>query len=378
MYSELNFISECWLKVFTNNNKEAIINKFQNKGVNEYKLLMSETFKDYYRILKPKRWITVEFNNSKSSIWNLIQESLMKAGFIIAQVSILDKKQGSFKQVNSPNSVKSDLIISAFKPSSAIEANIVNTAGKGSELDFLNEFLKNVPIKPIIERTSKMLYSKMISYYLNKNFEINYNSTEFYSLIKENFVEQDGYWFTANQINSYIEYLKKIKLEGLDEIKSGSMMLFVSDERSALLWLYNYLQIPKPFSEIHTAFTQIAAIQDDEVPELLQLLEDNFIKENNVFRKPTSEEEHRSVNTKREKALLREFESLLLRAKSERRKIKEVRKEALVHGFEVCYKNKRFRDILILEERLDKKIIENSSELNDFVEAAKIMVEGIN
>ena len=55
-----------------------------------------------------------------------------------------------------------------------------------------------------------------------------------------------------------------------------------------------------------------------------------------------------------------------------------MRKEALVFGFEVCYKNKRFKDILTLEKRLDKKIIENSSELNDFVEAAKIMVEGVN
>ncbi len=75
---------------------------------------------------------------------------------------------------------------------------------------------------------------------------------------------------------------------------------------------------------------------------------------------------------------MREFESLLLRAKSERKKIKGVRKEALVFGFEQCYKDKRFKDILLLAERLDDKIIENSSELNDFVEAAKIMVEGIN
>jgi hypothetical protein len=179
-------------------------------------------------------------------------------------------------------------------------------------------------------------------------------------------------------LNSYIEYKKQLKLQGIAEVQSGSMMLFVSDEKSALLWLYNYLQISKSFSDVYTAFTQIASIQGDKMPELLTLLEDNFIKENNVFRRPTSEEEHNNVNTKREKILLREFESLLLKAKSERRKIKEVRKEALVYGFEVCYKAKRFKDILILEERLDKKIIENSSELNDFVEAAKIMVEGIN
>ena len=49
-----------------------------------------------------------------------------------------------------------------------------------------------------------------------------------------------------------------------------------------------------------------------------------------------------------------------------------------MYGFEVCYKDKRFKDIIALSEKLDAKIIENSSEINDFVEAAKIMVEGIS
>ena len=169
-----------------------------------------------------------------------------------------------------------------------------------------------------------------------------------------------------------------MKLDGIDDVQTGSILLFVSDERSAILWLFNFLQTPKSFSEIHIAFTQIATIQDDEIPELTVILEDNFIKENNIYRRPTSKEEHDNINIRREKALIREFESLLLRAKSDSKKIKEVRKEALIHGFEVCYKNKRFKDIIVLSDRLDDKIIQNNSEINDFVEAAKIMVEGIS
>jgi hypothetical protein len=204
------------------------------------------------------------------------------------------------------------------------------------------------------------------------------DANEFYSMLSTNFSYEDGFWFNSNQINSYIEYKKKEKLEGVNGIKNATMSLFISDEKSALIWLYGFLNIPKSFSDILTEFTQLANIQDDEVPELITLLEDNFIKEKNLYKRPKSEEEHSIVSSKREKSLLREFEGLLLRAKSERKKIKEVRKEALVYGFEICYKAKRFKDILVLEERLDKKIIENSSELNDFVEAAKIMVEGIS
>ena len=74
-----------------------------------------------------------------------------------------------------------------------------------------------------------------------------------------------------------------------------------------------------------------------------------------------------------------EFESILIEAKSSNRtKIKLVRKEALYFGFEMCYKEKRYNDILEVAKKLDNTILENSSELNDFVEAAEIMVEGLS
>jgi DNA modification methylase len=378
MYSELNFLNEAWFKITTNNNDEAIMNKSQNKSIIEYNFLMNSCFNNLFRVLKPQRWITIEYHNSKSAIWNGLQESLTKAGFVIAHTSVLKNKGGSFTINVSPNSVSNDLIINAYKPDKDFIEKFTTNAGEDAELDFTEMFLESLPVRAMIERTEKMLYSKMIGYYLSSGFEINYDSNYFYKMLNTNFIEQDGYWFTSNQINSYIEQKKKLKLDGLTNSKDGNLLLFVNDEKSSLLWLNSFLLQPKTFSDIHTAFNQLASIKDDQVPELLTLLEDNFIKENNVFRRPTSEEEHSNVNTKREKALLREFESLLLRAKSEKKKIKEVRKEALVFGFEVCYKNKRFKDILTLEKRLDKKIIENSSELNDFVEAAKIMVEGVN
>ena len=92
MYSELNFIWESWLRIRTNIEQEGIINKSQNKSLREYNTLMLGSFKEYYRVLKPKRWITVVFHNSKSSVWNGIQEAITKAGFIISQVSTLETK----------------------------------------------------------------------------------------------------------------------------------------------------------------------------------------------------------------------------------------------------------------------------------------------
>jgi adenine-specific DNA methylase len=75
-YSELNFVTESWLRAFTNASREAIISGAQDKRENDYYSLIYDSFRELYRILKPGRWLTVEFHSSSSTIWNLIQSAL--------------------------------------------------------------------------------------------------------------------------------------------------------------------------------------------------------------------------------------------------------------------------------------------------------------
>ena len=58
----------------------------QKKGLVEYQELMERCFAECYRILKPGRWMTVEFHNSSNAVWNAIQEALLRAGFVVADV----------------------------------------------------------------------------------------------------------------------------------------------------------------------------------------------------------------------------------------------------------------------------------------------------
>ena len=377
MYSELNFIMESWLKVFTNNESEAIINKSQNKSLSEYHQLMLSAFREYYRVLKPKRWITVVFHNSKSSVWNAIQDAMAKAGFIIAHVTVLDKKQDSFKQVTAAGAVKNDLVISAYKPRTSFSERFLKSAGENLEIEFVRQFLENLPKGPAIERTEKMLYSKMLAYYVQHGYEVRYDSKSFYAMLSENFEELDGHWFNSDQTEIYEEFKKKMKLEDIDEIRHGQSALFISDEKSALIWLHQFLDKPGSFSDISTAFNKLSNISDDIVPELGKLLEDNFVSERGEFRGPETEAEKTAISDKREKALMKEFESLLIESRTSKKKIKSIRKEALLFGFETCYKQNRFSDILIVANRLNKKIIENNAELSEFVEVAQIKTEGI-
>lgn len=377
MYSEASFIWDSWLKVTENNKAEAIINKSQFKKLPEYHSLVLKSFSEYHRVLKPKRWITVEFHNAKSSVWNSIQEAISKSGFVIAQVTVLDKKSGSYKQVTAPGAVANDLVISAYKPSEAFATKFLEDAGENMEVMFVQEFLEKLPSRPLIERTEKMLYSKMLAYYIQRAYQVKQDSKTFYALLNSNFIEEDGFWFTSDQINSYIEYKKYAKLNEIEEIKTGGLFLFVTDEKSALVWLHNFLNQPKSFSDVSVAFNQLANIQDDQVPELRDLLEENFVFEGGLYRRPKSEEEHNQITEKRQKHLWREFETILIQAQTERKKIKEVRKEALTYGFERCYKDKRFKDILTIASKLHPSILENNGELADFVEAAEIQVDGL-
>jgi hypothetical protein len=119
------------------------------KALAEYHQLISLCFSEYYRVLKPNHWITVEFHNSSNAIWNAIQESLMSSGFIVADVRVLDKGKMSFKQIVSKGSVKSDLIITAYKPKESFVNQFTEHAGDPDMAwEFVRQHLQNVPIAP--------------------------------------------------------------------------------------------------------------------------------------------------------------------------------------------------------------------------------------
>lgn len=64
-YSELNFIVEAFHRVFTHQGPEAVMSDSQQKGLHEYYRLMKSCFAEYYRVLKPGRWMTVVFRIPK-------------------------------------------------------------------------------------------------------------------------------------------------------------------------------------------------------------------------------------------------------------------------------------------------------------------------
>lgn len=379
MYSELSYIRESWLKIITKTKKEAIINKTQSKELFDYRNLMVDSFKEYNRILKPNRWITIEFHNSKASVWNMIQESITRSGFIIGQVAVIDKKKGTINQLFSAGAVSKDLVIHAYKPKEEFVQRFLRSAGEGMEVEFIKQQFNHLPIAPNVERTEQMLYSKMLAHYIERGFKIKYNSHNFFELLDENFVEMDGFWFDEKEVLKYNEWKSKQgNLDKIKELQSGVMTLFITDEKEALRWIYNFLLAPRTYSDILTNYNQIPqAKAKDEIPELREMLDNNFFTEEGKYRRPYTRQEIKELMGNRSKELDRAWKKILDKSISEKKKMKTVRKEALEHGFKKCYDEENYQDILAVADKLHASILEENGDIMDFVDIAQMKL-GVN
>ncbi|SDK49428.1 DNA methyltransferase [Methanoculleus thermophilus] len=372
MYSELNFLWEAWLRVFTNNQSEAIVNDVQHKALPEYQALMEQCFAENYRILKPGRWMTVEFHNSQNKVWMAIQQALTRAGFVIADVRVLDKKQGTFKQVTTTSAVKQDLIISAYKPNGGLEEQFKLTAGTEEGVwDFVRQHLKHLPVAPekdgvlqyVPERQKHLLYDRMVAFHVQRGIIVPISAPDFYFGLYQRFPERDGMYFLPDQVPRYEQ--KRLVADRVEQ-----MSLFVHDEKSAIQWLRQHLTAaPKTYQEIQPAFMIESRNTDkhESLPELGDLLEQNFLKDKDgrwYVPDPNKESDLEKI---REKALLKEFAAYLATSG----KLKTFRTEAVRAGFKQCWSERDYATIIRTGDRLPASILQEDDVLLMYYDNAR-------
>lgn len=411
-YSELNTTWESWLNVSTNNAPEAIENSVQNKGPNEYRQLMTACFKEAYRVLKPGRWMTVEFSNTKATVWNSIQTALTEAGFIIANVAALDKKQGSFKAVTTTTAVKQDLVISAYKPSSDFERRFEQEANTEEGVwDFIRTHLGYLAVTKlqgnllqfIPERDPRILFDQVVAYYVRKGYPVPIDSVAFQLGLKQRFEERDGMFFLPEQIAEYDR--KKMLSGGM----TSNLELFVKDESSMIEWLrYTLKQKPQTFSDLNPQFMQqLGGWSKNELQlDLRELLNQNFLIYEGTGPVPEQIHAYLSTNWKdmrnlakddpslvnkakdrwyvpdpnkagdleklREKSLLKEFETY----KAEKKKLKVFRLEAVRAGFKKAWQDRDYQTIVDIANKIPNTVLEEDPKLLMWYDQATTRLEG--
>ena len=187
------------------------MDQFKKKGLPEYQHLMQRCFQEYYRVLKPGRWMTVVFHNSSNAVWNAIQEAMQTAGFVVADVRTLDKQQGSYRQVTS-TAVKQDLVISAYKPNGGLEDRFRLEAGtEDGAWDFVRTHLKQLPVfvskdgqaEIIAERQNYLLFDRMVAFHVQRGVTVPLSAAEFYAGLEQRFPACDGMYFLSDQVAEY-------------------------------------------------------------------------------------------------------------------------------------------------------------------------------
>lgn len=400
MYSEGSFLWESWLKVFTNSVPEAIENPIQKKGLIEYQQLMTKCFQEFFRKLRPGRWMTIEFHNSQNRVWNAIQESLQYAGFVVADVRTLDKKQGSFKQVTSGGAVKQDLVISTYKPNGGLEDRFKLEAGTEEGVwDFVRSHLKQLSVfvskddraEVIAERQNYLLFDRMVAFHVQRGVTIPLSAAEFYAGLVQRFSERDGMYFLPEQVAEYDK--KRLTVREVLQFQ-----FFVTDESSAIQWLkQQIIKKPQTFQELQPQFmreTQGGWQKYEKPLELSELLEQNFLRYDGKGEVPNKIHSYLSTNFKelrklpkddeslrakgkdrwyvpdpnkagdleklRERSLLKEFEDY--RASNQKR-LKVFRLEAVRAGFKKAWQERDYTTIIGVADKIPNKILEEDPKL---------------
>ena len=376
-YADLNFIWEAWLGVITNSQPEAIVSKAHNKALLNYQEAMRLCFTEYYRLLKPGRWMTVEFHNSKNSVWNTIQESLMRAGFVIADVRTLDKKQMTMQQMTSTSAVKQDLIISAYKPRNDFEERFLMEAGTDDGAwEFVRQHLAQLPvvvakdgiIETLSERQDYLLFDRMVAFHIQRGASVPLSASQFYAGLRQRFIERDSMYFLPDQVPAY----DKARLQAQSV---AQLTLFVTDEKSSIQWLRQQLApefggYPQTYQEIQPRFLQqLHQLRHESLPELSDLLEQNFLQDQQERWYVPDPNKATDLERLRQKALLREFNSY----REGKKRLKQFRTEAIRAGFAHAWANREYTTIVQVAERLPETILQEDPDLLVYYDNANLL-----
>ena len=375
-YSELNILIESWLGVISDQEPEAVVNSVRGREISDYSDLMRNCFSEFQRILKSGRWITVEFHNSQSSIWNSIQEALGQAGFIVADVRTLDKQKGTTKQLTFNSAVKQDLIISAYKPNRNLEDNFRLKAGTEDGVwEFVRYHMGNLPVvnkangQAVVntERQGFLLYDRMVAFHIQRGVMVPLSASDFYAGLEKRFTRRDGMYFLPDQVAEYDRVMLNME-------KPVQLSLLVNDEKTAITWLRQQLDPasggePRTQGDLTNDFNRVMNRAKHEQPlELIDLLKQNFLQDENGNWYMPDHNKASDLEKVRTRGLLKEFKDYT----ESSGRLKVFRSEAIRAGFADCFKRQDYETIIKIAERLPENVLREDPDLLMYYDSAML------
>jgi len=177
-YAEVSFINEAWLGRHTDSGDEVTISPAQGKTCTDYELLMGRAFEEIHRVLKKDGKVTTIFHSASSGVWNALHRAYSSAGLGVELASVLNKTQGSFKQITTMGAVKGDPVLLLTK--SGVSSKSASSPVRTVTNDLIERARNSHDAE---ERTPQRLYSRLVNHYLKRQQQVPLNATEFYKLL---------------------------------------------------------------------------------------------------------------------------------------------------------------------------------------------------
>jgi DNA modification methylase len=301
-YSEVNLIWEAWLGKVTDATEEAVVHRKNDGGTKrlpDYARLMQAAFKEIFRVLKPGRWCTVEFNNKDGAVFEAIKQAVRDAGFEIVNMLLLDKTQKTFKQVKGAEGIEDvvdkDVLFNLHKPAIVqaetraedhdVEQQVA--AAVRQHLQSLPERIKSEPTKYNDEhRTTATINSMLMNVLIPRGVSVELLNLPFIERVCGRYFRKMGQRW----------YLRGEAVGGNGGDRLFAEEIAVTDELTAIDWLrYQLHDRPVLLGELRPLWMRATGLVPAEVSQSL-VLEDLLIEnfwpdaDSNRWREPTPEE----------------------------------------------------------------------------------------
>jgi hypothetical protein len=206
----------------------------------------------------------------------------------------------------------------------------------------------------------------MLAYHVVNGIPVPMDAADFYKGLAERFIERDGMYFLAGQVNEYED--KRMRME----VEEMQLSMVVADERSAIQWLYNQLSTPQTYQEIQPKFVkELHQLRYEKMPELTDMLEENFLQHEDGRWYVPDINKASDLAKLRKKRLLKEFEEYMKGTG----RLKAFRTEAVRAGFDRCWMQRDFETIVKVAKRLPEKVVQEDPALLMYYDNAMGKVE---
>jgi len=174
---------------------EAIENKHCGKGIDKYRALLYEVFRECHRVLKPHRWMVMTFHNTNFRVWNAIHLAAHDAGFRLAEHDGMIyqppvHQYETTSHAKESRSMLGDFILSFQKVEKQPDFKQIEHAETGLQIERLSA-------EAVLHHQGaslSLIYMKLMPWLLNNNLLDKISEKELVPYLTNSFEEKDGKW----------------------------------------------------------------------------------------------------------------------------------------------------------------------------------------